>query len=338
MKFEHHKSLSITGKTTIISCTGTKFGLQLLDINKVTISGITLTNCSAPYENSTYYYTVSLICCRDITITNVSFTMNKATALSILDHQGGTINISHCSFTENSITEADGIYGGGGVFIGTFQNLPASPSTYFFSDCLFAKNIAHTVFFNFIVTDDQGQSSGGHGHGGGVFLKFEAAMTDVYAEFSDCTFRENLGSLGGGLSVEIRGGIDQETSNILVIVKDLLFEANGCSLENPSGNGGGTHLSFNTYNKQNLSKSLYYFVNVNFSNNCAELGGGVYFFSGHRRTNNDMNTLLFEDCTFASNKAHTGSAIDLSINIFDRLADGFLVIPTLRNCQLQHQI
>ena len=338
VNFEHHKSLSITGETAIISCTGVDSGLQIVDISKVTVSGIIITNCGTPYKNSTfimYYYTMSLIRCRDITITTVSFTKNKATALSILDHQGGTINISHCNFTENSVTEADGILGGGGVHIGSFefQNIPTSPSFYFFSDCVFDKNIARTVFYNFIVTDDQGQSSGGYGRGGGVYLNFKAAVTDIYAEFLDCTFRENLGFLGGGLSVQIRGGIDQETSNISVTVKDSLFEANGCSLEKPSGNGGGIHLSFNTYNWPNLSKSQYYFVNVNFSNNCAELGGGVYFFSGHRRTSNDVNTLLFENCIFTSNHAHTGSAIDFSIDIFDRLADGFLVIPTLKDCQ-----
>ena len=331
VKFERHESLSITGKTTVISCTGKNSGLQLIDINKVTISGITFMNCGAAYENSMYHYTVSLIRCRDTTIADVSFVKNKAKALSVLDHQGGTINISQCNFTENSVTESDGILGGGGVYIGTLQNISTSPSAYLFSDCLFVKNIAHTRFYNFIVTDDQGQSSGGYGRGGGVYLNFEATVTNVYAEFSNCTFRENLGFLGGGLSVQIRGGIDKETSNISVVVKDSLFEANGCSLENLSGNGGGTHLSFNTHNKQNLSQSRYHFVNVNFSNNCAELGGGVYFFSGHRRTKRDVNTLFFENCTFASNKAHTGSAIDLSINIFDRLADGFLVVPTIRD-------
>ena len=94
-------------------------------------------------------------------------------------------------------------------------------------------------------------------------------------------------------------------------------------------------MSFNTYNnKQKLSRSIHHFINVNFSNNCAELGGGVYFFSGHRRINNEVNTLIFEKCTFTSNQAHIGSAIDFSINIlFDRLADGFLTVPRLRDCQ-----
>ena len=335
VEFEHHESLTITGESTIISCTAERdSGLVFTDIDEVTIHGLTLTNCGTHNMNSFYYYTVHFFHCRDITITNVSITRNKATAVSILDHQGGTVNITNCNFTENSITAADiGMLGGGGVYIGNIKKNPPYPSAYFFTNCSFTENIAHTTFYNFIVTDDLGQSSGGHGRGGGVFLAFDVPLTDVHAEFSNCIFHQNEGFLGGGLAVEIKGGIDEEAGNISITVRDSVFEANGCSSENPTGSGGGAHLSFNTYNKQNLSQSHYYFINVNFSNNCAELGGGVYFFSGHRRTNNEVNTLLFEKCTFTNNRAHTGSAIDFSINIFDRLADGFLVIPTLRDCQ-----
>ena len=56
--FEHHESVTIIGENTVISCMGSDSGLQLIDINKVTISGITLTNCGTPYENSSYYHTI----------------------------------------------------------------------------------------------------------------------------------------------------------------------------------------------------------------------------------------------------------------------------------------
>ena len=37
--------------------------------------------------------------CGDITVTNILITKNRATGLSVVDHQGGTINISS-NFTE----------------------------------------------------------------------------------------------------------------------------------------------------------------------------------------------------------------------------------------------
>ena len=118
-----------------------------------------------------------------------------------------------------------------------------------------------------------------------------------------------------------------------MIVKDSLFEANGCSSEAPTASGGGVHLSFNTFNRQKLSLSQYHLSNVNFSNNCAELGGGAYFFSAHRESNEELNALLFDDCTFSRNQAHAGSAIDFNLHIFDRLANGFLLVPTFIDCR-----
>ena len=152
--------------------------------------------------------------------------------------------------------------------------------------------------------------------------------------FSECTFSKNKGFLGGGLSVVIEGYKQERTGNITVIVKDSLFEANGCSSGNQTGHGGGAHLCFNTLNRQSIiSYNKIYFANVTFSRNCAAIGGGVYFFSGHRKTRNKLNSLIFVNCTFIENKAHIGTALVLTPDIFDRLTDGFLLVPNFTNCQ-----
>ena len=120
---------------------------MFVDISVVTISKITLTGCSTHDENS-FHHAVCLFRCRDITIANVSITRNKAIELSILDHQGGIINISHCNFTENGITATDRVLGGGGIYIGKLQNLLPFPSSYFF---LFAKNITYRVYYTTLL-------------------------------------------------------------------------------------------------------------------------------------------------------------------------------------------
>ena len=342
-RFENYMSLTIAGTRTdaTISCTGTNSGLVVFNVIEVTIIGIRLTNCSTHDFNSAYYYTVSLNHCMDITITNVTFVENNATALSILDHQGGTVRISFSDFIENIITSTGGdvygqeIRGGGGVFIGNYNSDPSSPSMYYFENCLFHRNIAHTRFYNFEYTDELGQPISGYGRGGGVFLAFETppALTDIHAQFSDCEFVENAGFLGGGLSVDIEGDKERETTNITVIIRNSVFEENGCSLESPTGSGGGAHFNINTFNKRLLSQGHIRVINVNFSNNCAEIGGGVYFFSSHRDSNTDLNELSFEGCTFIANEAHTGAALDLTPNIFDRLTSGFLLIPKIEECR-----
>ena len=126
--FEHHESLTITGENTVISCTERNSGLVLIDINRVTLSNVTLTNCGAHDVNSPYYNAVCFLHCGDIIITNVSMKKNKATALSILDHQGGTVSISYCNFTENSITaveDEEKMRGGGGIYICLLYTSPS---------------------------------------------------------------------------------------------------------------------------------------------------------------------------------------------------------------------
>ena len=336
VEFEHHRSVIIIGvESTTISCIEGDPGLMFTDIDDVTISGVTLTNCSTNNGNSIYYYVIGFLHCKDITITNVSIERNNATGLSIQDHQGGTVRISYSRFVENSITASDesrSVRGGGGIFIGNYEYDPPATTMYYFESCTFERNIPRTRFYNFEYTDELGQPISGFGRGGGVFLAFEIPLTDVHAEFSNCIFLENAGFLGGGLSVDITGGEIEEATNITVTVRDSVFEANGCSSEKPTGSGGGALLSFYTFNRQKLSSSRFHFFNVNFSNNCAELGGGVYFFSDRRESRNDLNALIFEQCTFSENQAHTGTAIDLTPNIFDRLSDGFLLIPKLKDC------
>ena len=341
--FECKEELIILGESgTIISCVGGNSGLAFREIDRLLITNVTVTNCSTTNSSeSIYYHAVCMLRCGDIIFTNVNITGNNATGVSILEHQGGTINFTNCNFIENSIANAEvnkRVRGGGGIYIGNFNIDPPVPTAYYFVNCLFARNTARTRFYHFIFTDELGQTISGFGRGGGVFLAFEHPLTDIYAAFHNCTFLENTGFLGGGLSVEIEGDDKIEARNISVIVEDSLFEANGCNPDTPTGSGGGAHLNFNTVNKQRLSLSRFHLVNVNFSNNCAELGGGAYFFSDHRESKEDNNALLFENCTFTGNQAHTGNAIDLALSIFDRLADGFLLVPIIRDCRFLSNI
>ena len=335
VEFEHRESVTITGRSTVISCQERNSGLVFVDVKKVTVINILLTNCGRYYfeRKVKYYFAFCLLRCRDIYFKNVSTINNKGTAVSILNHQGGTVYFSNCSFVENSIASDKTMRGGNGVYVGNFACDPPIPTTFYFQKCSFVGNIPHTGFYSFIYTNEVGQSVSGYGRGGGVFLAFQSRLTNIEVVFSECVFSENKGFIGGGLSVEVRGGKQERASNITVTVKNSLFEANGCSSENQTGLGGGAHLSFNTLNRQNLSQSKFYFTNVTFTGNCAAIGGGVYFFSDHRESKKELNSLVFENCTFIKNKAHIGTALALTPDIFDRLADGFLLVPSFNNCR-----
>ena len=138
--------------------------------------------------------------------------------------------------------------------------------------CLFEKNVPFTRYYSFLFTDDLGETVRGDGRGGGLYIALERSLSDVHIAITNCNFTGNQGFLGGGLSIEIEGGVSETTENITVMVEESTFERNGCSEFDATGIGGGAHLTFNTFNRPKLTSSWYVLSNVNFINNCAELG------------------------------------------------------------------
>ena len=341
VEFEYHESVTITGRSTVISCQERNSGLMFANVTeKVTVVNIVLTNCGHTDGKLMYYYAFCLLQCRDIYFNNVSAVKNRGTAVSIQNHQGGTVYFSNCSFIENSIAsdENNENRGGGGIYIGDFDHDPSIPTMYYFIKCRFVGNIPHTRFYYYLYTNEVGQSISGYGRGGGVFLSFQSKLTNIEAAFTECIFSGNKGFLGGGLAVVIQGDEKERTGNISVTVNNSLFEANGCSSENQTGHGGGAHLCFSTKSRLKLSHNRIYFTNVTFSRNCAAIGGGVYFYSNHRESKKELNSIIFENCTFIENKAYIGTALVFTPNIFDRLTEGFLLVPILKYCRFMSNV
>ena len=331
--------LSIKGDNSTIDCTSKKAGIVFSDVASLVLSNVTVINCGAEVHTgfTEFSSAVSVIRCKDVSANRLMITRSRGVGMIIIDHRGGRVVVSSSNFTENTHPFRDPSYqnlqGGGGVFIGDFEQDPLSPVSIHFTDCLFEKNIPFTRSYNFLYTDDLGEAARGNGRGGGLYIALERSLTDVYVSITSSTFTGNQGFLGGGLSVEIEGAVRNYTENVTVILEDCMFERNGCNEFSATGLGGGAHLTFNTFNRPKLNSSKYILTNVSFIDNCAELGGGVYFFSNHEQNPLTMQqTLLFDKCTFMHNHAHTGSAVDITPNIFDRFTSGFLVVPVFRDC------
>ena len=103
--------------------------------------------------------------------------------------------------------------------------------------------------------------------------------------------------------------------------------------------GGGiqvyfSSLYFNTYNKTNFHSNQFIIFNVTFINNCAaQFGGVLYFYSDQEINAEESNTFNIEECRFEGNCAHTGSAVDITPNVFQRLTSGVLTTPVFKNCE-----
>ena len=268
---------------------------------------------------------------------------NNGIGLKILNHQSGMVRIESSKFLKNKLNESrlNDTKGGGGIYVGGFEQHPSEPIIFRFDNCTFRENVAHTECYDYLYTDDLGKPVSGYGIGGGAAILLEKSSTDIHVTFSGCKFIRNVAFKGGGLAAEIEAAAvkDLETRNISITVENSLFEGNGCGFSgsNTTASGGGISINFASKERPTFHSNKYAIHNVTFKGNCAWFGGGLYFYSDNEVIMEQSNTVQIEKCTFEGNRAHTGSAIDITPNVFQRLSliRGTLTTPVFKDCTFQ---
>ena len=335
--FANLSSLMINGgpSLTTINCTTNGIastGIVLSDIEKVTLNNLSLIFCGSVINrnnNKNYSSALTIVRCKNLQVTGLVISRSRGIGLMILNYEDGEVNIKSAVFKENTQPKdyiRQSVIGGGGVYIIVSQqdlSNQLSHTSYYFDDCMFENNSAHTDYHNLYRTDNISKEIQleGYGQGGGISLVVESGVSNVHVLFMNCEFIANTAFLGGGLYASISG-----SSNVDVEIRDSLFERNGCD-DTKQAFGGGADL---TLDKN--SGCQYLVRNVTFVNNYAIFGGGVYYFSDPG-TVDSSNSVLFDDCTFKENKAHLGSAIAMTPNQSLMLFRGYTTNPVFQNCQ-----
>lgn len=339
ISFENLRSLVISGdsnSSATIHCAhsvNSNVGISIDNVRNLTVKHLVLIRCGSELhtrQNKTYNSALTVKSCGYTYVTNTNVSESRGVGLMILKHQEGTVHISRSNFTRNAIRDVDNILGGGGIYIGDFQQNHSSGS-FKFEHCIFKENVAYTRQYYSFYTNEFGEEKSGSGQGGGIFIAFESNLdSHIRVSISDCKFIENRAFLGGGLSVKIgRGGKKLTITKVSVAIENSLFESNGCDNTTNSSLGGGIHLSYHWIDSTGCEYKLW---NVNFTNNCAEFGGGAFFYFDRQST--EENSLLFDSCTFEKNNAHIGSAIDMASrsSTLLRHSKNLATVPVLKDC------
>ena len=338
--FSHLDFLRLIGsnKTTEITCNTTNTGILFHNVSSLEINNVTFISCGRQVRNyykPNYYSALTLMGCVMVVISNLTVRNSNGVGMMILKHQGESIAIISSVFEDNNITSDGKVQpdklGGGGVYVYFDTQYLGTSISVIFHNCTFKNNMAHTRYYQSIFTDLVGRDFEGYGRGGGLFLAFEQDMhsTVVNTTISDCNFIGNLAFIGSGLSINMKKVHEQ---SIIVLILDTNFINNGCNYTNRGvGIGGGIHLSFNSCNRSVITSNIT-IRNVHIISNCAQHGGGVFIYS-HKQNSNKQSNLLFDKCTFKNNTAITGSALDTSPDILERLSSGYMIIPTFKSCE-----
>ena len=326
-KFNNTRSIRIHGENSQLVCSGNESGLEFRSVENILIENVTVMNCgfSLYIRSTSIRSAIQILNCGQVTITGVKIANSDGNGLNIQRNKGD-VSITHSYFLNNTQqdNEDEVILGGNGVILYITAN---TYHVYEFINCMFMNNSASGVTYGFILSDNNGMPLPGTGRGGGMIVTFKNTR-DVRVIISSCQFVNNHAFIGGGLSVEIEGGIDNQ-----LMINDTKFIRNGCIEGNNSvGNGGGIHLSFERIWRGMAKNNSMIIYNSTFDSNCAKLGGGTYFFSGKSMIHDINNSITFDKCNWTENFAHTGSAAYVSPNIFTRSRLGFLPEPVFRDC------
>ena len=356
INFNNLNSLTISGEpgsSTIICTAGgnTSAGIVLNNITGiVTLRNLNLTFCgskintevdSGPHHHiiKTYNSALTIAHSRSVELNELVIAKSKGLGLTILDHQGGRVNVISTIFKENKVPQeytdtAEQVFGGGVyILVSGGQYLPM---TFVFENCEFQGNVVHAKYRRLVYTDVLGEEQNNYGHGGGAYILLKSGFVNVHISFLHCKFIANKAFIGGGLSINVHREDNHEDNNITVEIKDTQFQHNGCGKHTDNsyytGFGGGLHLMYNSLLEgSGISNSHYLVKNVSFTENCAELGGGVFYYSYRGRSNS--NSMLFDACTFKRNTAHLGSAIAMTPSHLLKMSSGYMVIPIFQNCR-----
>ena len=342
ISFANLASLAISGTlgSANIVCTtiGKGAGIVVNDTSMVVLTNVSLVSCGSliQHKSNTYLSALTLLYCSDVTVTGVVIEKSNGIGMMIESHQGDTVNIRSSDFRENKLQHNTTnvlkpgklLYGGGGVHVFVQRSVPSNKqTTVMFDGCTFVDNMANDSYPD--------ENSVHRGRGGGAYVLLKSGLKDVYVTVTKCMFIANNAFHGGGLAVQVISETNKAVTNVQAEILQSVFENNGClngthTPSMPGAVGGGIHLTFDAHLEDSIiSNSSYKIQDVNVTANCAEIGGGLYHFSGlYDQTPNSMR---LDNCLFEKNVAHLGSAIMMAPSSSRNLRTGNTIFIIVQN-------
>ena len=343
--FQNVVSLSISSLNaaqTTVFCSNSS-GLSFVNVTGVNLVGLYFIGCGTvqPSINQNYSSEVFALStqvvgiffnqCKDVNMTDVAVTDGDRATGVVLYNTVGNIVIVRSSFLQNGASENSSGNGGGGIVVEFSYCIPGDnycpqhpfsvisnhDSTYTFYNCTFFENTA--IGRNPIPVLPYQYAHNTFGQGGGLSISFNGNASNNTVQIMGCSFENNTGTIGGGVLAHFG---DTAMQNRL-LMNNCVFVNNTCSLNLPGTSGGGLRLENYVYNSvaSGGNQNVIVLQNCQVLNNTALNGGGL-----SSSLSGTIN-MTITNCTFGSNIAQNGAAIEISL--FTVVTGGLL---TIKNC------
>ena len=335
-----YDNVTITGNgsdVTIVECNKTGTGFGFINVNNITISGLTLSGCGQLRNSTTinissnsvmlfraalYFVNVTTVTIDDVVVSN-SIGMGVAMYNVI-----GDVIIRNSIFRNNRVPSHElTLYPGGGGFSVEFtycepgivtcdNETVISNASYSFDDCVFEDNNATTTDDVKYANVPFGVDHPQFGRGGGLSVFFKGKAIGNNVMINNTIFINNSAIWGAGYHSDF---LDYSADNKLIIYSTS-FSDNHCYYSNGiygiGTGGGGVRIALHYYNNT-VSNNSIDIIQCNFTRNSASYGGGVSFSTVRESNVRDLKyTISFQQCQWIENVARTGSGVDLNVHTF----------------------
>ena len=358
--FRNLSNITIFGgslDTTVIVCNELNAGLAFVNVN-LHIYSLTVESCGALRPSTSFdkkkvamnlnlSVAVYILNCTNVAISNVDIISSNGTGLSLYD-TNGTVDISHCNFTDNGAMEKSDL-GGGGIHIEfTFcspgygincssHNGRNANSTYTVQKSNFSHNAANSSHTNrAFIPPSSNKPIPRRGQGGGLYISIDSDAMGNSFTIENCIIEGNMASYsGGGMYIEFLNSVQNNN----VIINQTQFIRNKCSQTDFSG-GGGPLISLLLYNNSRVHEIYPHNNTVGcyscyFVKNIANMGGGTAVSAAKEANQSYLSTLFFSQCIWTDNESAMGAAVFISAGIWDYTKEGYLPVPKFTDCRFE---
>jgi len=331
-------------------------GLTFIGVRDLVVERLNFIGCGTKHTSTSQIKTGELVFIysalfiqnsTNIAINNIEVSNSNGVGLVMYD-TNGNISITQSSFTNNSfhlINTGKHFTGGGGIYIeftectpgltscDSIENEHNSNSNYVIDSCEFRNNVA---VYDLNGTDPDYLPNGtsmSFSAGGGLSIWFFGQAKNNNVQITHSKFISNTANIGGGLYV----GYRQNTSNSSLVIAFCSFEYNSAEMYH---GGGGVEVGYVIYqsggNCINISVKI---ESCLFAWNQAlnGVGGGLDLYGSHEPFNKPTNSFYIYNCSFVSNTARYGTAIQISKEFYESITRGSLFSAVIDNCSFVYE-
>lgn len=287
--------------TEVVCSNDSRYGLTFIDVCNVTITNMHFTGCGTwknGFQDLKFHYALFVSSSRFLSVLHSRISNSLGTGLVLLNNYN--VCISHSHFSHNALSshhfDKDTSFGGGGgIYLcieGSCGRRDECASTHVIEHCTFSGNRA-SVFYS------SANSVSGVGNGGGLEVWVHNSSSN-HLQANNLTFLNNSAVWGGAMQIVFASGSQSND----VYFDGMTVDSNSV----PEKGGGGLSIGYIGGNVTNNNVSL---RNVTFFRNIALFGGGLAVFTFSASEHRD-NVIECANCTWTSNKAHYGGAINIA--------------------------